>query len=279
MTQALFQVRLFHPFYTDGVFGDCQLVADPATAHAIERYQLLSRRSAGTLGLYTSVPGSPLGLVRYLAQVTGDAPLRFFLACGNRHFVSITELPLDWLGQVEFSSAAGPTEADHGQATVALTPAMVPGAGAQGVIGAVSVYPSDLLALLTAGFKSIVYTAQFQVRSLHWIYTVINRSQTRLYQPAVRGRDGVYFTGPVATTTADGEPALEFSSGARQFALQQVPTVLVDLVDTVPPAPQSDIEPADSIVASGLPTPQPGQFGARQTAALAYCFAEMYVYL
>lgn len=280
MTQLLFQIQLFHPFFTDGVFEDCQLLADPATAHAIEHYQLLTRRAAGTFGLYTSSQRSAAQLMQYLAHVTGDAPLRFFLTCNNRHFVFITDLPLGWVGQVTLNSGAGAMQADNGQATISLTPTMLSGgAGAEGVIGEVSIYPSDLVALLAAGFTAIAYTAHFQVRSLHWIYTVINRSQTCLYQPAVRGRDGINFTGPFAKTLADGEAALEFCSGAMQFALQQVPTVLVDLVDTVPPPLHADAEPVDSVVLRGLPTPQAGQFGARQTASTSYCFAQMYVYL
>lgn len=270
MTALLFQITLLHPFFTDGVFDDCQLTPDAATGRTIAHYQLSTRRAEGTFALYTSFQRSAADFMQYLVDTTGNAPLRFVLACNNRRFVFITDVPPDWVGQVSLNSTTGAVQTGDRQATVTLTPELQSAAGMEGMIGEVLIYPADVLALLAQGVSTIAYNARFAVRSLHWIYTVINRSQTKLYQPAVRGRDGACFTGPVAKTMADGETALEFSSGATQFALQQVPTILFDLVDTAP---------VDNVVMTGLPTPQPGQFGSRQSGASSYDFAEMYVYL
>lgn len=278
--ELLFQVKLFHPYYASGVFEDCQLIADAGTEYVIARYQLLTRRTQGAFGLYTSSQGGAAGFVKYLLDYSGNAPLRFWLACNSEKFVFITDLPLDWVGLMELSSQSGVARADGNEINITLTPTMSPKmTGKEGLIGEISIYPSDLLSLFATGAKSIGYVAHFQVRALHWIYYVINRSQTRLNDPAVCDRAGVYFDGPIATTLPGGEKALEFNSGKMQFALQQVPAVIFDLVDRTMPSLQSDGQAVENCLMTGLPAPKGDQLGARQGGENPYVFGAMYVYL
>lgn len=274
MIERLFSLRIFHGYFSSGVFENCRVSPDADTQMLIERYRLLSRGENGAFELYASCQNGAAAFVRYLNELTDGDALRFLLTGSEAQFSYITDLPLDWVGQVRLSSKSGSrNEAGDIRLNPVLSERIV---DQDGVIGVISVYSEDLQA---SGATDIRYRVDFTARSLHWRYFLINRSKARLQSPMVCNRDRGCFDGPVAVVLPTGEAALGFASGDMQFPLQQAPAVTFDLVDSFVPPLQADGKKVERCLIRGLPTPQQAQFGAALVDGKPYVFSEMYVYL
>ncbi|MBI3230060.1 MAG: hypothetical protein HYZ45_07770, partial [Burkholderiales bacterium] len=258
MITQLFQIDLHHSYFVSGMFDSCQLVPDTNTANFIERYQLLQRSSNGGLGLYSTSLNSSEHFVAYLNQKLAGQPLQFLLLNDENKFAQITDLPFTYVGQIAVSTINAEVSADAGN-VVQLQPVQGPRLLNQAnVIGVVSIYLSDWLRLSNGG-ACVCFSVQFQARVLHWLYYLINRSQTRLHQPAICNRQKEFFQGPMPVTLANGEKALSFYSGNLQFPLQQVPDTIFDLIDYLQPSlhtSEKNSAPAiEHCLIKGLPTP------------------------
>lgn len=274
MIERLFQIRVAHGYFSSGVFDGCSVSADADTQRLIDRYRLLSRMSNGVFEIYASFRDGAEAFVRYLNELMEGRALKFLLTGSTAQFSYITDLPLDWAGQVKLSSKSGSRDDAGG---ILLNQELSErSVDRDGVIGVISIYPDDLQA---SGAADVRYLVDFTARSLHWEYYLVNRSNARLQNPAICNRKQQRFDGPVAVSLPGGESALRFVSGQMQFPLQQVPDVAFDLIDSFVPPLQTDGKTVERCVIKGLPTPEPGQFRAALADGKPYVFSEMYVYL
>lgn len=275
MIEQLFRIQIFHGYFSSGVYENCRVSADADTQKLIERCRLLSRMSNGVFEICTMFQNGAAAFVRYLNELTDTKPLKFLLTVNEAQFACITDLPMDWVGQMVLSSKSGSMDKTG---AICLKPQLSDRIVDQdGVIGVISIYPDDLLAL---GGAKVRYQVDFKARSLHWQYSLINRSNARLRNPRICSRYGtVCFEGPVSVVLPTGESALRFTSGEVQFPLQQVPDMVFDLNDSFVPPLQADGKTVEQCLIKGLPTPQQGQFGAALVDGNPYFFSEMYVYL
>jgi hypothetical protein len=273
MIGQLFQITFLHDYFPDGKLGNCRVVADADTARIIDRYRLLPRMEQGVFSLNTVFQEEPAALAAYLSQQLGAEPLRFSLLCDEQLFFQVTDLPLDWVGQLQLGSRAAARTAGG---ALAMTPVLSGDpAGGNGAIAVISIWLDDLLLM---GGENVRYVVEFQARSVGWRYYLINRSQVVLKNPAIVGKSGQSFSGPDAVVLPGGENALSFSSENDAFPLRQFPRVMFDLVDRmVLPSPSRE-QTVEHCLIKGLPTPTAGQLNiARTGQSQIYC--AMHVYL
>lgn len=272
MTGRLFEISFSHSYFSDGMLGGAVLSPDPATQALIARYSLLVSSTSTGWALSTLGRQDPAVLLSYLHGQWPGTALVFWLICDEVRFAAVTDLPLGWAGQLEMSSKAG--ERKNGAVCIApvRTERSVPN---NGVVGVVRIYLEDLLA--NGGMNSR-YTVAFYARSLHWLYYLVNRGQIKLENPVIGVRGGFVFDGPREIVLADGEKALCFSSGDVAFPLQQLPTIMFDLIDGTPPK-SADGQHAERCLMKGLPTPGERQMEVRRENGRAYVFSAMHVYL
>lgn len=277
MNRQLFQIQVLHNYFADGLYQHCKVIADGGTKKVMDRYKLLTRMSDGIFSLYVTCHDNVMAFVKYLDDQLQGEPLRFLLTANEEQFVSITDLPLDWCGQVGFNSKLLVLEntvsgtkfhlkAELSNRTVSQ----------QNVIGVISIYPDDLLVL---DCKNIRYAIEFKTRAMHWVYYLINRSQTKLNNPMICNKERYFFEGPESVILSNGEKGLSFNSGERLFPLEQVPSKLFDLVDLLPASMHTEFQPVEHCLIQGLPTPNAGQFSVRQKDTNRYVCSEMYIYL
>lgn len=277
VSHQLFNIQLLHSYFSDGVFKSCKVIADSDTKKLIDRYRILTRMNEGIFYLYAPFQYVPVDFVQYLDDQLGGEPLRFLLTANEEQFVSITELPLDWLGQVSLNSKSVIQEKAKGHAAFQLKPELSDRKIIQpNVIGVISIYLDDLLAMEC---KDIRYVIEFNARSLHWVYYLINRSQTKLNNPIICSKDRYLFDGPESVVFSNGEKGLSFHSGETPFPLEQVPSKLFDLVDRLPALDHTEFSQVERCLIQGLPTPNEGQFSVKQKDTGKYIFSEMYIYL
>lgn len=277
MTVAVFEIQVLHSYFQHGRYQSCAVVADDSTQQVLDRYGFVMRRQEGSLACNSLACGDLADLLRYLNQQLQAAPLRFYLMADAAQFVFITNVPLDWVGQLQMDAGAGVTQLSQTGTQVKLVPELGPRMVNQaGVIGVISIAWDDLLNRAAPGIR---YLIQLQARSVAWHYYLVNSSQTKLHDPAIRDRQQRYLQGPEPVVFPDGEKGMCFSSGATEFALQQVPTQIFDLIDRLPAAMGAG-HSLEYCVISGLPTP------SVQTLKQAVChqnhrgiYGAMYVYL
>lgn len=275
MNEPIFQIQIQHSYFGNGVFQKCRVMADCRTNEIIHRYGLLTRMVDGAFGCYLATPGDAAGLLSYLNDQLQGEPLSFFLLADEEQFALITELPLDWVGQVEMNSRSGVMQHSESETKMLLTPTLSGRTVNQpDVIGVVSIYIDDLLAMKD---KRIRYVVDFHARSLPRRYYLINRSQTRLNDPVIRDKNQVYLDGPEPVVLANGEKGLCFSSGEMAFPLQQVPTHIFDLIDRFPSSTDSGGQALEHCLICGLPTPDEDEL--KQASSSRDVFGAMYVYL
>ncbi|MDU8498217.1 hypothetical protein RYB01_03365 [Pseudomonas syringae] len=265
----MFEVELRHDYFSDGVLAGFRVVPDEVTARLLARYRLMMRFEQGVFSLLAE--NADDRLVAYLLEQSQAVPLTFSLAGDQGHFLFITDLPLDWTGVLQLGSgntrknAAGQFE-------------MLPTLNDQAVVAndAVATVCMDLHDLLTTGCGQR-YIIDFNSRSVHWQYYLINRSEVDLKSPAISDASGRLLEGPVVMMFPDGEQALQFSSGIEVYPLRQVPDRQFNLVDRleVISAGQS----VERVLIKGLPTPGPGQLITSSDPRSSRAVCAMYVYL
>lgn len=277
MNKQLFQIQVLHSYFADGLYQHCKVLADSDTKKLMDRYKLLTRMSNGIFSLYMTCQDSAVAFVNYLNDQLQGEPLRFLLAANQEHFLSITDLPLDWCGQVGLSSKLAIAEKTQSGTQLQLK-AEWPNStvSQQNVIGVICIYLDDLLVM---GCNSIRYVIEFKARAMHWVYYLVNRSQTKLNNPMICNKERYFFDGPESVVLSNGEKGLSFNSGDRLFPLEQVPTKLFDLVYWLPASMHTESQPVEHCLIQGLPTPNAGQFSVRQKDTNKYLCSEMYIYL
>jgi hypothetical protein len=279
MITQLFQISLFHRYFTSGMLESCRIVPDADTRLFLQRYPLVLRGEPGKIGLYSDSKNTPSALLDYLQQRLAGAPLRFLLSGDESLFARITDLPFDFVGQIALSTKQLCAAVDDAGVPPSHELAPVPGPrqlNQPGVFGQVSVYLDDCLAL---GGQDVRYQVHFEARVLHWLYYVINRGENKLRQPVIRNQQKMIFDAPVQVLLDTGETALSFSSGAMQFPLQEAPETTFDLIDHLQPSLHTGEQTIEHCLIKGLPTPCGDNLKAKQVDGSLYTFGEMYVYL
>jgi len=275
MTPPLFEIHLRHRYFNNGVFQGCKILADSSTSDVIRRYGMLMHMVEGVFACYPASSDDVSEFLSYLNMQLQGAPLRFLLLADEAQFIFMTDVPLNWVGQVMMDSKSGTAEYSHGETRIRLTQTFSGRTVRQcGVIGMISIHLDDLLATVPVGGR---YVVDFRARSLPWRYYLVNRSQTKLNSPMIRDQNQVCLDGPVSMVLPNGEPGLCFSSGAMVFPLQQIPTLIFDLIDRLPLAMDSEEHAIEHCLIHGLPTPDVGEL--EQAGGAKDVFGAMYVYL
>ncbi|MCA2997704.1 MAG: hypothetical protein ING75_03790 [Rhodocyclaceae bacterium] len=275
MNSPLFQISLYHHYFCDGVYASCPITPDDRTGSLLYRYRFLTRIQNGVLGCYSPSDVDSESTLEYMASKFDGEPLRFLMRCEPETFFAITDLPLNWVGQLIFDSRLTKSGELSDPNAMTLLPTFGPRTVEQpNTIAVITIHIDDLLGLKG---NSINYRIDLPPRSMPWRYYIVNRSETKLHQPAVRDQSGDFLDGPNTVLLPGGVTGLCFSSGARHFPLKQVPTKKFDLIDRMPQAMERNGSTVERCVISGLPTPTGDQI--QQEKDGKDVFGAMYVYL
>ncbi|MCI3944227.1 hypothetical protein K0038_01235 [Pseudomonas syringae] len=269
MIRPLLEIELRHDYFQDGVLGGFRVVPDEATARLLARYRLMIRFEQGVFSLLAESADDRL--VAYLLDQTQAAPLGFSLVGDQRHFLFITDLPLDWTGVLQLSTG-------HVKSTAAGPFEMLPILDEQAVVGnrVVATVCVNLHDLLVTGCGTR-YVVEFNSRTVHWHYYLINRSEVKLTSPVIVSAAGSVFEGPVTMTLPGREQALHFSSGTEAYPLRQVPDTPFNLVDRLDGF--SAGHSAERVLIKGLPTPELGHLIKSSDPRSSCAVCAMYVYV
>lgn len=268
----LFQLRMYHSYYDDGVMANMQLVPEGATQAWMSRYQLLLQEEIGRLTLYYSGEYAER-LYTSLHNLIGLQPLEFIMISSNPNFGIISYLPVDWSGQLLFSSQA--TQKEEGQGGTMVMQLSSKKNAKSGAIGRVSFYLSDLFT--TDGkWKQPNYRISMEARRTVWRYYVVNPNQIPLLHPQISNPQGIDFEAEGDVSLPTGEQALQFSSGHHKFPFQETPDVKLNLITHLARSNKT------RVVRKGLPVPRGNQIEIQKGPPFQEkpkVFSDIYVYL
>jgi hypothetical protein len=280
MSQAILLFQYHHQYYDDGLWQTLSLKPDGDSAAFFQRYRLLLRENWQGIGLYYFGSGPFDGFMAALPDLLAGRYLRFYLHNTDPYYANISDLPLNWAGQINYDSQDVSQSNDDPKVQILnrqLAPRTI---SESGVIGQIIIAPVDLQAQ-----QAPTFVIKMAARLTHWYYYLCNRSQRHFNQLSVHNNSGIVFQPPQSVTIATGEAAMLFSSGEQAFALKQSvsePFNLVNLMDEADAS--SAVDGLNSqVLIEGLPIPPTDQLRIdqhnRSDDGTPYVYSPMYIYI
>jgi len=276
MPNPLFHIQLRHQYYDDTIWHHLTLKPDATTEAFLQRFRLVQRRTELGLSVYYYGTPSFASFVASLPNLLDGKTLRFYLHNSDASYLNISDLPLNWLGQLNYDSRdVVVREGDPALQVLNLQLAQR-SLNESGVIGQVTIASSDLQAERTP-----IFVIEMAARRTHWFYYVCNRSQRNYEQLSVHNDEGIVFEPPKPTTLPTGEPALLFRSGKRTFAMKQTFAAPFHLVHLMAGADAHNAANGlnSQTLLQGLPIPQTDRLCIEHHNGQPYVYSPMYVYI
>ena len=272
--QIAFSVEVFHSYFKENICTCLHFSPGPATRKLMKRFDCITNNKISGFDFYTNSTGDAVSLFKYIRQITNESSFDFDIQTDDSRFNCFTELPVDWVGQLNYDTNDGDNKKEEGsiQLTAKLSGKMSPPA-----LGNLVVRFDDIIN--TADKNHPVFTIRFSARSTQWQYYIINQSELPLDKPAI-GKADIAFTGPEIVTIKSGQQALLFSSGSSLIPLAQVPGKMYSLINN--PGSENDSirngAGAKTIV-KRLPFPDPERFDFIRINGIKIVSSPMYVFI
>jgi len=271
--QSLFGLEVFHSYFQQNICRCLEFNAEADTVKLMKRFRFVIRRKVNGFGLYSDSEQSAEQQFNYIQQATGLDSFSFEIRTTDPDFNFFTELPPDWVGQMNYDS--NNASLTDGRVQLNEEP---DGTTGDAYIGRIILRFDDILRFSDqTGYPT--FAISYQARATQWQYFVINRSSVPLNEPSISGKGDITFDGPQNVVTAAGEAALLFSSGANLLPLSEQVIYKFDLVNLPSSTDGTSGKPlTPRVIIKGLPNPAPQWIGTVKddTSQLS---SPMYVYL
>ncbi len=268
-----FELIAGHNYYESGSCECLTFQADLETMQLFKRYQIGMSMVAGGFRLY-SFGRSLSTLLNSLTSSSSRSYFKFDIVCNDASFYNFTELPIDWVGSIEYNT--GNTSGSAANGAIKLNPTLLPREQDE-YAGKILINFNDLPSLE----KEPRFYIEFMPRATQWQYYVINQSEVDLSSPVIEDKQKNTFEGPQHIVTVFGQPAIFFSSGERLLPLSNWPKYKFNLLNHLPPKSQGAVAAGTTtrIVFKGLPNPDPGNVSQVLINNRQQLSSPMYVYL
>lgn len=270
-----FGLRVFHTYFEMGLCNCLSYAFAGATSQLADRYGIKMLLTMNGFDLYINTTEPLPQLLAYIGKTTGLGYFEFSITSTTAAFPMFTDLPLKWMGQVNFDTKNTNNKNEGG--ALMLAPELKEETGSA-CLGTLRVY-FDYLCNNVSGTGAAL-KINFIARQTQWQYYVVNRSQLSLDAPVITGKNDVLFTGPDAVTLPNGEKALLFSSAGDLLALAEKPKYKFDLVNARTPAGDSAATRSPArMIFKGLPVPEPMLYGTASVNNQHVVSSPIYVYV
>lgn len=271
--QKIATLSLRHSYYKDGYCQSLLVRPIGQTQAMLERYGMGWRRvHAGFCELILSHP-RPVELLSYLAPEYHY--FEFSLHLEDEVFFRVTELPLNWLGQLFFETDAS---SDANENPIRLPQQLMEG-NRNGRVGTIRIGLPDLLRSLPTG-KPVNYEISWQARSSQWQYFVINRSRMPTKGLQIRSSGDHRFANGKQVVLPNEEEALLFVSEGDPIPLRQAPPYQFDLVKyTSHSFEKGNTASREQVIYQGLPFPHHESIGIVREPDRSLMTSPMFVYI
>lgn len=271
----LFKVSIFHSYFENGYCNCLYVNFKPSTSFLLKRFGFRLKNTANGVEFYAN-SANVADLLPYVSRATGLTSFDFDLITTNDCFNYFTDLPLNWMGQLEYDSQSELNLQE--QNAITLIPNLNE-LGYQPILGSLCIHFDQLMSSANQS-TALQFAIDYKARATQWQYYIINKSAMKLLNPQITGKSGIKFEGPQNITIETGEQAMLFSSTENLISSSGFPTYKFDLVDA--PLPYENDGMNSSIIAKrivkGLPAPRITRVGNLKVETKLVS-SPMYVYV
>lgn len=273
MKNLLLRIVVRHSFYKDPAAHGIRLEACESTQQFLSRYSLQLHAHNGDFVLYhLGSDFSWQSLRCALPDLLDGECLQFKLLSSDENFHCITELPLQHLGELHYSSSDSSKNEDG---SLQLQPGFSSCSTAPNCIAQVEIEAQMLTANTAPSFR-----IQFSSRKTRWHYFIISRTGKKTGRLSITSEE-FDFEDLGSKTLPDGEKAQHFSSGERLLPLQQVYSQALQLEEELQtPAQPGSVQPLRKrSILKKLPTPGCDRITTDKTTGSEAACSIIYVHI
>jgi hypothetical protein len=270
----VFSINVFHDYF-EGEKCDClDFRPIKSTSEIMKRFGFIIKRSKNGFALYTTNTRNIQEYLNYIEKTIQQNYLEFEIDTNNDNFNYFTEIPMNWLGQLQYSST---NIVKNNNDKLQLEPVFI-SQSCNTTIGTVQIYFQDLRGLINNNCNSN-YEIYFQARATQWQYYIINTSGLLFNNLTIVSKTSIDFGKSTPVIIQSGKTALLFSSGEQYIKMSEVPKYQFDLVNESKTTNQTLKTNSLKTIFKGLPNPNPSHIGTTITQGTSIATSPMYVYI
>jgi len=267
--KKVLQLDVFHSYFKDGKVRHLEFKPSAETQQVFTKYGILLRNEVSAFKLYSSKEGGVEDLLGYILNNTETESFDFTISTSDTNFYNYTELPLNWVGQMDYSNDADENTQNE-NALILKSSASEKMATA--FFGTVKIDLKKLKSQLSNG--EVNYEIHFEARKTQWNYLII--ASKEMEGLSITSKTDLSFEGPTEVVLQNGSKALKFTSGNVLIPLKEDAQLRLDLVQKLElPGGGETTE----IILSGLPNAGPERIGILEIEGSQVASSEMYIYI
>jgi hypothetical protein len=275
--QIAFKVEVLHTYFENNICSCLQFNWGAISSTLAKRFDLTLKKNLNGFALYVNVKGTLPDFLKRVTQVTNQTFFDFDIYTNTPGFVTFTDLPVSWSGQLMYDSQYELNNLEGN--VIELCPNLSNNQNTKS-IGKLTVHFDDIL----KGIPTEDYTRfsiNYKARATQWQYYIINKNALPLNNPAISGKADISFSGPESVNMENGQQALLFSSGDVLIPLSANPAYRFDLVSNPASKNNGNDKKTGSpqIIFKGLPIPDPKRVRGAIINNVNQVTSPMYVYL
>ncbi|MEE4000451.1 hypothetical protein V1T75_08870 [Tenacibaculum sp. FZY0031] len=265
----MFRVEVMHTYFVNNICKGLVYVASKETKGIIKRFSLKLKVIDNGFEFYTQTEKTIEEFLNYITLTTGEESFNFNITTTNQQFYHYTNLPVNQLGVIKFSSASVETSNKEKK----LIPSFTKKQEAN-ILSRVSIHFQELVKLDKS--KELAnYKIQFKARETQWKYFILNNSKQNLGELSITGKSEKQFKGPFDVILQNGQKAQEFSLKEGVLPLSEVPKYQFNLISNT----KKNGEARTRVICKGLPTPNPNTIEIKRSESELVVASLMYVYV
>lgn len=265
----MFSLDVMHTYFENNICKGLLYIASKETEDIIKRFSLRLKVTGTGFEFYMDAKNTIENLLNYITLATGEDSFNFNITVTNQQFYHYTNLPVNKIGVIEFSSSSGVTINKE----KLLTPSFKKKQEVN-ILFKVAIKFEDLVKLDQK--KELAnYKIQFEARETQWKYFVVNNNKQNLGSLSIKGKSDEQFSGPFDVVLQNGQKAQEFSLEEQLLPLSEVPKYQFNLVSVT----KKNGVDRKKIVCKGLPTPNPNTIKIMGSELNSVVASLMYVYI
>lgn len=272
----IFSVVAYHTFFDNQKCNCLHFKPNKKTETIMRKFGFKTDSLSNGFELFTNTQTTLAYLLDYISKTTFQNYFEFEIKCSNPSFTLFTDMPIQWLGQITYSSQDSKNQSDNGIISLNQTLETKPISTHFGIL---KIYFDDLQKNPDISTTPTQYKISFEARATQWQYYFINRNAVPLDNPSITQKGSIQFEGPQQVTIQTGEKALLFTSTAANIQLSEKPKYKFDLINKSDTEKSNQNSSKGKIIFKGLPIPDVSKIGIINSNEKSQVTSPIYIYL
>lgn len=269
-----FSVMAYHTFFDNTKCNCLHFIPDSKTEGILQKSGFRISKVSNGIEVFYSSKVSITTMLDHIYKTTSLDYFEFNIKSSNPYFTLFTALPVNWLGQIIYSSQ-NYKKLDNNSIDLIET---LTTSAINPFLGNLKIYFEDLKNYLNNP-DPVIYEINFKARETQWLYYVINKNAVLLNNAAITEKGNIQFDGPNEVTIQTGEQALLFTSTNKQISLSEKPKYKFDLVNINGTKEMNQKNTNSKIIIKCLPVPDVSRTTIIQDNQENQVASPMYIYL